>query len=80
MLFMICPIDSCLLVYERDSLLNLLGEIEDLFEIDSKSLGGPRTVQHTMDTVEDRPLRSRSYRVSQTERYVMPKQVNHMLH
>lgn len=64
-------INSRLLVCTRGSLLNLLDGFEEIYHFDSTTLGDTSTVQQTIDTGEHRPLRSRPYRGSQTERQVI---------
>lgn len=64
---------------QRDDLHKLLCSFLDIFDFQSTPLTQTSAVQHTIATGDHRPLRSRPYRVSASEREVIQNHVSDML-
>lgn len=72
-------INTCLPRHQQDALYNLLCSFVDVFDISYPHLGHTSVVRHTIDTSDHRPLRSRPYRVSSSERLITQEHVSKML-
>lgn len=64
---------------QQDILYKLLCSFIDIFDFNSRPLAQTSAVKHTIDTGTEKPIRSRPYRVSRSEREVIQRHVSDML-
>lgn len=65
--------------HQAQELRCLLASHRDIFDFDGRPLGQTSVVTHHINTGDARPIRRRPYRVSQTERGVIQREVDEML-